>query len=200
MSGFNAGFGRIWILGDSIIHWAGMGNPPLPVVGRVAWLGHRGLLLSRLLHKMEGHLRRERPYPSVMVLHAGTNDVLLHSTVRMRGIIAETLWGNRHTLPNTTIIWSDVIPRHYFHGEINAGAGRRIINFINAQAHGVIFQMNNAHFVRHRSVFPPHHFALYRYDGLHLTNAGNLVFRMNLAEALVYFRANTGSKAFPPEH
>ena len=47
----------------------------------------------------------------------------------------EILWGIRYKLPHhTTIIWSDIIQRHYFRDEINAGAGRRILNFINAHA------------------------------------------------------------------
>ena len=102
---------------------------------------------------------------------SSANDVLQHNKFSLRGIIAETLWGIRHTLPNTTIIWSDGVPRHYFHGELNPGAGRRIINFINSQAHRVIFNMDNAHFVRNREVFPPRHFALYRCKVLkHVTN------------------------------
>ena len=62
-----------------------------------------------------------------------------------------------------------------------------LISLMRTLAHGVIYQMDNAHFARNRAVFPPRDFELYRYDGLHLSNAGNLVFRMNLAEALVYF-------------
>lgn len=184
-------------MGDSLVRHAGENNPQPLGEGVISWLGYPGRSLAEMPDKLCKHLRKN-PHPSVLIIHAGTCDVFEQSTKEMRWIIGEVLWGIRNLLPSTTIIWSDILPRTYYHGELTPGAGRRIINFFNAQAHGQIHKIENAGYIYHKPLFPPKHYNLYRRDGLHLAKEGNIVFRMYLAEAVLYFRTHPGAKVFPP--
>ena len=133
-----------------------------------------------------------------IILHAGTNDVFDNNTYTMRQMVHSVLHGIRQILPSTRILWSDVLPRLFFYGERKAGRGRRITHFINAQAHKFIGEMDNAGFIIHAAVFPVRNFGLFHYDCIHLSTEGYIVFRMHLAEALLFFNSHCQAKVFPP--
>lgn len=193
---FNA---RTWILGDSIAYWAGTTNQQLRGGGEVLWLGRRGANLSRIMGIIRRNLRRQ-PFPTTIIIHVGTNDIFDSSTLQLRARIPELVRSVRHILPRTRIIWSDVLDRLFYYGEAQPGAGRRVGNFINSQAHRAIYELGrNAHFISYRGTLDASTPAFYRRDGVHLNDAGNIMFRMVLAEGLVFFNTHPGSTEFPPQ-
>ena len=103
-----------------------------------------------------------------------TNDVFSTSTFKIHRIIVENLWGVRELLPNTRIIWSDILPRLFYYREVHPGAGRRVANFINTLARRVVYRMDNTHSVCQKGVFPLTNIGLFRLDGLHLSEGAAL--------------------------
>ena len=180
-----------------MVHWAALQNSQLQGGGEVTWIGKRGAHLSGLASKLKRLLRR-KPYPTTIIVHIGTNDILSSTTCRMRFAIPENLMGIRQLLPNTRIIWSDIMPRLFYYGQNRSGAGRRVANFFNSQAHKCIYSMDNAHFITHSVAFAPRHYGLFRPDGLHLSEEGIIVYKMVLSESLVFFDRNPSAKIFPP--
>ena len=178
--------------------WAGKGNPLLQGSGQVWWFGDRGGRTTGMVGNVKEKLASRFPYPNTIILHVGTNDIFYYNTFTIRQRILVTLLGIRQLLPYTRIIWSDVLPRIFYYGEENAGSGRRIANFINAQAHKYIRSMTNAAYINHNAVLPTSHFGLFRIDGLHLSEEGLIVLRMSWAEALIYFNSHKLAVAFPP--
>ena len=192
------GYGcRTWVIGDSHVYWAGRSDAQLQGGGQVTWFGERGGHLCDAVGIVKAKLARF-PYPQTIVIHIGTNDIFTYNTFVIRQRIVATLMGIRQLLPATRIVWSDVLPRLYYYKEENAGSGRRIANFMNAQAHKVVRSMTNAVYINHNAVLPVSNWGLFRLDGLHLSEAGLLVLRMSWSEALVYFNTRSGAVAFPP--
>ena len=141
-------------MGDSIVHWAGKIHASLPVAGQVSWIGERGAHVAGLAKRLRKKLRN-RPYPTTILLHIGTNDIFENTTYVMRSVIQDNLRGIRNLLPNTRIIWSDILPRLYYHRERQPGAGSRVSKFLNGVAHREIRAMGNAHIINHEGCFLP---------------------------------------------
>jgi hypothetical protein len=163
----------------------------------VCWLGRRGARVGGLAGRV-GRQLRGVAVPSTIILHIGTNDVFSSSTYDIRGTIAENIWGIRRLLPNTRIIWSDILPRLFYYGEVRKGAGSRVARFYNTEARGVIYAMDNACSICHSGVLSPSNYGLFRPDGLHLSAEGLVVYIAILSEALMYFDSHPLSKVFPP--
>ena len=109
---------RTWIVGDSFVARAGKNEPQLAGGGSVFWKGVGGLRIAGLDNRMRSYLYRWRvPYPSTIVLHVGCNDLFRSNLGDIRSRIKENLLAIRNTLPQTTIIWSDVLPRHAYFEE-----------------------------------------------------------------------------------
>ena len=188
------------MLGDSLVFWAGKERDQLQGGGVVKWRGKRGGHFSDVVSTLVYCLSK-KSYPTTIIIHTGTNNILNKRTNKyiLRQIIPAMLLSIRNILPLTRIIWSDILPRMSY-GEENpgSGAGKRVANFINNQAQKAIHSMGNACFISHKDLFSPPTYRLFRGDGLHLNDAGLIVFRMSFSEALCYFNSHPGAKAFPP--
>ena len=99
----------------------------------------------------------------------------------VRNRIAENLAGIREMLPNTRIIWSDILPGLYYYGEMNPGAGRRSAHNFNAEGHRVVRRLGNGCVISHGGLFSAATSNLFRIDGLHLSAEGIAAFHSNLA-------------------
>jgi lysophospholipase L1-like esterase len=204
---------RTWVVGDSIVYWAGLKQADkfdyrrrskpeqhtLQGGGEVSWFGIRGAHVAGLAKRLGGLLKLHKSaFPTTIIFHIGTNDVFNCSTIDMKALISDNLWGVRGLLPDTRVIWSNILPRLYYYMEQRRGGGKRIARYFNAQARKVICEMGNAHTVRHSEVLSPRNQGLFRPDGLHLRDEGLTVFRMNLSESLLFFNMKPWEKAFPP--
>ena len=193
-------------MGDSIIRNAGDDIPQIPGGGICLWSGLSGARLYNLNARLRRLLIRDRnEYPSTIVIHLGSNDILKSSTTDIRARVRESLLTIRNLLPNVRIIWSDILPRLAYSEERVPGAGRRSTVNINKYAHQVCRSQlgGNAHVIKHSRVFNPRlrnvegRGPLFRYDCVHLTDTGNILFRQTLGEALSFFNASPDVFAFP---
>ena len=144
-------------------------------------------------------LLNRNPGPAILILHCGTNDILNMKSKDLRKVIRENLRDLRRLLPDTKIIWSEILPRLFYYGEREMGAGLRTTTKINRHAKQICFEIGNAHVIRHQELFPPSAYQFFRYDGVHLSVVGNIRFRQNLENALQYFSSFPYYLTFPPE-
>ena len=60
------------------------------------------------------HFLRNNSFPTTVVLHVGTCDIFKDITTNIRGRVEENLKIIRNLLPDTRIIWADIIPRQFY--------------------------------------------------------------------------------------
>ena len=187
---------RTWIIGDSIINWSGHGQPQLSGGGKVYWDGVSGAKIAGVVDRLSQCVQT-RPFPSTLVLHLGTNDIFESPIHEIRKHINLALKSVRNLFPRTRLIWSFILPRSYYHGELRKGAGDGCARNINNHARSVCSEMPNTHVISHKEVLPKHVSKLYRFDGLHLSPRGISIFRSHLEQALTFFNANPGEFQYP---
>lgn len=188
---------RTWIVGDSLINWAGQYSPQLQGGGDIKWKGLGGARVGGLSSRISSYLAKS-PFPTTLIVHLGTNNILVESTRETRQSMEENLYAVRQLLPNSRIIWSDILPRMYYHGENTAGAGKRCTINLNKCAHQIGAQLG-MYYINHSHAFPPQSHHLYRRDGLHMSELGNAMLRKNLEESLLFFNSNPEISVFIPK-
>ena len=197
---------RTWVIGDSIINRAGKDQVQIHGGGKVLWNGLSGAhcvdLVGRVTRLMNN---RRRAAPTTLIIHVGTNDIFTHPTWEIRRRVEENLTGLRALLPNTRLIWSDILLRLGYPEEEIDGAGKRNMRNINKWAHKICREKlgENAYVIVHSGVFASHLRNLhgrpiYKYDCTHPSDFGLLLFRQNLSNALVHFNNQPNSKHYPP--
>ena len=185
------------VFGDSIVYWAGQGNFQLQGSGYTEWFGKSGLHLEEACEKLQWELYG-RPRPSTLIIHVGTNNIFYTSLSRARKLIEDTLDEIRKMLPHTRLIWSEILPRLYYHGERRPGAGKDFRDKMNDRAQKMCLLDIQGHVIRNTDLFPPFSYDFYRYDGLHLSKIGYIRFRQNLENGLTYFNDCPNAFQFPP--
>ncbi len=195
------GQSRTLVFGDSIVKYAGERNSQLHGGGEVAWKGLSGARLVGVGSRLRRYLNRN-PFPTTIIVHLGSNDVfaLGQNLGVTRSRMAETLMTIRNILPDTRIIWSDILLRQIYKREQRPGAGKRCTRNLNKYARKLCKDMEGAHVVKHSHLIQsqdPQPDIYYR-DGIHLGDFGNLMFRQNLSNALVFFNAHPEAFHFPP--
>lgn len=185
------------MVGDSIISWAGQGNPQLDGDGMTYWKGRRGAHMAETTRRVRQYLARHA-FPTTLIIHVGTNDLFTLPVQALRRVLLETLISIRNLLPHTRILWSDILHRMFYHGQLTPRGGKRSVISLNKYAARVCRDIGNAGTIRHYRVINPSNQAAYRYDGLHLSPIGNNLFREDLGKALVFFRQNPTAPSFTP--
>ena len=146
--------GRTWILGDSIIRHAGKANTQLHGGGTVIQKGVSGARLAGLGKWLRRYLAKGVA-PTTLILHLGTNDILKENLGQIRNRVKESLEAIRNILPNTRLIWSDILLRAKYQGEVKVGAGKRCTLDLNMFARKAIREMPNTHVIKHSHIINP---------------------------------------------
>ena len=166
--------------------------------GSVSWLGSGGARLGGMRDLLVSSLRRRRA-PTTVILHFGTNDLLEISSYDICELVTESLSSIRRLFPNTRIIWSDILPRSYYHKEDNVGAGYMVK--VNRHAHTVCMNLKNVCFVKHGHNFhpgDPSFKSLYIWDGTHLSPEGKRLLVQDWTDGLCFLNENPSEVGFPP--
>ena len=179
-------------MGSSLVFWAESRAKSNQAVGReltrsnVTWHGQRGMEWQQLLPKMQ-HLLRSAPAPTWICLHLGGNDL---ASIPLRPLTAMAVQDVRtlhKILPNTLIIWSDVLPRMHYRGAQSDAKVEKARKTFNSAIKKHVSAMNGV-CIRHPLIQwnTP---LIFRPDGVHLNNKGNDIFINDLATGL-----NTSNK------
>ena len=166
--------GTVWIVGDSIVRRART-QFHLPV--NVLWNGKGGAGvcdISNLLTQLDA----KGPPPTMLILHAGTNDLVAVDEFALRRRVSVLLSDCATRYPNAIVVWSDILPRVFYIGARSQPAlerKRRTINrWVKSQScHSKVFCLHHPQFVWSDV-------GLFRYDGVHLSPYGNHLFVDNI--------------------
>lgn len=187
------------MVGDSIVYRAALSDPRRSSTRCLRWYGVRGAKISALVPIISNHLKKE-PVPNTIVVHLGTNDLFVTPVKELRSQIEEGLRSIRHLLPNTQIVWSDILLRLFYYGEVKLGVGKKNVRSLNKFAHSLCKHLGNAHAIAHSHNINPMQHSLYWRDGLHLSSSGNTLFCENLHNALAFFALAPEALLYPLEN
>lgn len=187
---------RVWVLGDSIVRHAGMGNPQLQGADVTLWKGLPGARWAGVTNRIRRYLNQNE-FPHILIVHLGTNDIFRSHLGDIRARISDNLKAIRQLLPDTVICWSDILQRLVYAGEVSGGAGNRSTRNLNSFARRVLSGMENSHVIRHAGNISSSNPEAYHSDNIHLSEQGKSVFRQNLSDALLAFNRNPRQFAFP---
>jgi hypothetical protein len=95
-------------------------------------------------------------------------------------------------LPNTKIVWSDILMRRYWHKARDGRAVERSRNRVN-------LAVKMQYCVIRRPNIRSTEITLYLHDGTHLSDTGNAVYLNNVQGAIGYFLVSDSRTPFPPQ-
>ena len=195
---------RTWIVGDSIIARAGKHNTQLHGGGTTMWDGIGGAKCRGVINRLTRLLHRQ-PFPTSLIMHLGTNDIFYATKFEIKDNVESNLEGIRRLLPNTRLIWSDILVRLQYSQEKRNGAGKRNSKSVNKKAHKVMKESlgGDNKVVVHSHIFQSGRkyyqgAKLYEYDSTHPTEWGLECLRRNWSSALVHFNQNPVEFVYPP--
>ncbi|XP_033014855.1 uncharacterized protein LOC117052188 [Lacerta agilis] len=168
---------RVWIMGHSIVHWAGVraresGMGPalgLPRHVHVSWFARRGMLWGELLPMVRTLMAREGP-PSAIVIQLGENDLVSVGCLVLRSLILKDLEELVSTLPTTKVFWSHFLQRRVWRDSHRPAATESARKRVTAAAAHKVLSLGGAVIAHPEITFKA--ITLFRPDGVHLSPLG----------------------------
>ena len=118
----------------------------------------------------------------MLVLHCGGNDVGQYSVADLRHYIKSQICYLKKKLPNTKIVWSQILPRGNWRYSDNAKAMNRVRIRLNSAVATEAIRLNGGYIKYPDLVLSST--ALWSVDGVHLSDLGNDLFLNTLQSAL----------------
>lgn len=175
----------VWIVGSSIVRNAFLAarqrpggiNLNLHKMGvNILWQGRGGLKLDNLKHHIRLLMTLDA-LPSYIVVHVGGNDLgdtrfgfLVYRVKRFLSWLSLKL-------PNTMLIWSQILPRTHWRFSSNVKAMERLRKRLNSTI-GAYMKKHGGAYIRYPDIKNSSRFLLP--DGVHLSSLGNEIFLNNL--------------------
>ena len=161
----------------------------------IRWFGKRGMSWYDFAATVEKEIKLLPP-PSYLIIQLGSNDLGKGKSCGLIVDIKRDIGRIRLLLPNTRIIWSEILLRRYWH--VAKGDGK-IIEKIRKRVNCAVnnFIKNEGHYVIKHSNIRASEIELYRFDGTHLSDIGNDIYLNNLQGALETFITSPNTKSFP---
>ncbi|XP_062607999.1 uncharacterized protein LOC134269810 [Saccostrea cucullata] len=186
----------IWIIGSSLIFWAQKyaQQRMLNNLGfeshRLIWHGIRGMVWSQLYPTIQKKLKDNNP-PTILVIHCGGNDIgNPHNTLKgLQMYMKSTIVNISQLMPKTVIVWSHILPRSNWTLCLSNNDGENWRRINSALATFVVKKMCGAS-IKYPDILK-RHVALFRKDGVHLSDLGNDLFVNSLRNALGLFLSTT---------
>ncbi|XP_040181606.1 uncharacterized protein LOC120936645 [Rana temporaria] len=176
----------IWIIGHSFVHWAHIracqrcysSNLSLPPDSfKIFWKGIRGLRWDNLCHHIS-NLSHSLPYPDILIIHLGGNDIGKYSTLDLIFKIKRDLQHIHLSFPSTKIIFSEMIPRFLWLSFPENRSLEKIRRRVNHSIEKFMPILNSFSY-RHTELEGGFS-GLYRSDGIHLSDIGLDIFNSDL--------------------
>lgn len=148
------------------------------------WYGSSGMHWDQLDGCVD-RLLKCNPPPSHLLIQLGSNDLV---SMLQKDIISNmtcSVLRLRALLPRLTIIWSDILPRLYWHKARNPAKVDKSRKRINSALRSLVL-MEGGRIIRHPNIMVGNT-DLYRYDGVHLSKVGNAIYLNNIQGAFESF-------------
>ncbi|XP_075423315.1 uncharacterized protein LOC142464074 isoform X2 [Ascaphus truei] len=189
-TGASKNFVVIWIVGDSMVHWAGKRANSRPYgknLGlsmeqvEVTWWGMRGMRWGRLFPLLISRARGRRA-PDIIIIHVGGNDVAKLRSIDLFQQIKQHLARMLTFWPGVQLVWSEIICRLVWKGARIPGRVNKTRKRLNRMVGNFVVQCGGW-VIRH----PQFSFKLggwFREDGVQLSDVGVDMFNNELQEGL----------------
>ena len=131
-----------------------------------------------------------------MIVQLGSNDLAERNSVDLTNDIKADILRIKLLLPNTRVIWSEILMRRYWHKAIcgkKIELARKRVNLAVKKA----MLLESFCVVRHPNI-RARELNLFRFDGTHLSDTGYAVYLNNIQGALEYFISSSSNLVFPP--
>lgn len=194
----------VWCVGSSIIKHAfshsrnrpGGTNLGLERLGlKLWWQGYSGLQFTQIKLKLK-LLQRIKPQPAYLLIHCGGNDIGRLTLGDLRNIIKCTIRYLVRELPESRIIWSQILPRQVWRYSNNSKAMESSRRRINSAIAAEVIRAGGA-YIKYPDILVKHK-SLFHSDGIHLSSLGNALFLNTLQGALEHFHITEGHVYPPP--
>ncbi|XP_053229079.1 uncharacterized protein LOC128406063 [Podarcis raffonei] len=180
---------RIWIVGHSIVYWAGIrarqsGRGPdlgFPQHVQVSWISRRGMRWSEFIPLIKRRVLLHGP-PLAIVVQLGENDIAKVDCYTLRSTIQRDLGELVTLIPTVKIFWSQLLQRSNWQGISQPKAAERARKRINSAVSKRVTELGGLVIYHPDITFKA--LALYRNDGVHLSELGNDVWLDAVIEGL----------------
>ncbi|VDI02042.1 Hypothetical predicted protein [Mytilus galloprovincialis] len=195
----------IWIIGSSLVKKASEHTQTratgidlgLEKLGySIVWIGHSGMLWD-MVPSIITALLNWRPPPSIILIHCGGNDLCNIQNGKLLYNIKDTLRQLMSSLPNTTVIWSYILPRRIWRNAMNKKAIERSRARVNRGVRSYLHKVGGKA-IKHTD-FDDIHPTLFADDGVHLSYIGNDIFINAIQSALELFIKYPNRFLYPDE-
>ncbi|XP_077158249.1 uncharacterized protein LOC143819938 isoform X2 [Paroedura picta] len=180
----------VFIVGHSIVYWAGRYAAESGWTEHLGledaqcwWIGHRGMKWRALLSAISTAVHRWGS-PSIVAIQLGENDLPETPGCRLIHSISDDLLVLRHRLPKSVLLWSELLSRQVWRGASKASVVNRTKAKVNRSV-AKVMQGLGGRVIRHPDI-DWHLAALYRPDGVHLSDWGHDVWLHSIRWALLY--------------
>ncbi|CAG2231803.1 unnamed protein product [Mytilus edulis] len=199
----NLGSKAIWFVGSSIVYWAQTnaktryGGPNIGLQSRgvyIRWFGKRGMLWNDFNAKVSHAVDKFSP-PAMIVIQLGSNDLVKVKTLELIQNIERDILRLHLLLPNTRIVWSEMLMRRYWHGATDGKAIERSRKRVNSAINN--YALNDGHCVIQHPNIRAREMNLYRYDGTHLSDIGYDIYLNNIQGGIETFLSSQKIRRFP---
>lgn len=161
----------------------------------IFWQGKSGLSIYGIQKMIRILLKYETP-PTYLVLHVGGNDIGQEKVGFLRNRCKIIIRSIQRKLPNTIIVWSQILPRSTYRRTDNVKAMERSRHRINSSVAKLVLDMGGK-YIRHPDLFK-NRADLYGNDGVHPTKLGYELFIKDLQGGIEQFIARPyGPSVFP---
>ena len=194
----------MWVVGSSIIYWSSRrahvrtGGTHLGLLRkglRLQWYGIRGMRWESFISTFDKYVK-SYPRPDYLIIQAGSNDLGVVKGKELIENIRADIMRLAILYPDLKIIWSDILPRRYWHYGDNHSAIEGTRKRVNIAVRKVVKEeITNGYVISHPNITEKER-TLYRNDGTHLSDVGNDVFLNNVQAALESF-LQTKNRCFP---
>ncbi|CAG2247195.1 unnamed protein product [Mytilus edulis] len=191
-------------MGSSIPHWAGITaasrsggkNLNLDRLGvQVKWITKSGMKWKDLDSSFESEIKKW-PAPNYIFIHLGANDLVSMKSKELIENIKCSILRIKVFAPDIRIIWSDILPRPYWHGTLRPKLVEIARKRVNCAVRSFI-KTEGQYISRYPTIKASEH-NLFRHDGCHLSQVGIGIFLNNIQAAIETFVLGV-AKVFPPE-
>lgn len=148
--------------------------------------------LGKLRQQITTMMKYEDP-PTFIVIHIGGNDIGASKVGHLRNDVKNVLTWVARNLPNTLIIWSQILPRINWRYSENSDAMERCRYRVNNYVASFVIR-NGGAYIRYPEIKVNNTFICS--DGVHLTHLGNDVFLSTLQGAIENFRVDNNPDNF----
>ena len=128
----------------------------------------------------------ESGLPKWVIIHLGGNDLVNEPLYSIINKVFAVFSLVRAQLPGVQVVWSEILPRVAYRGAFDQGKIEKVRKAINRRAR-VLMGTIGGHVIRHPS-FSWTFRHLFRRDGVHLSDQGQVFFIDDLRKGLALFK------------